>query len=188
MDFHRALYWLLYCSTSIQNDQPEFQGVRRFVYADDLCIVTQSRSFEEIEDRLSRTLTSLSVYYKKWHLNANPGKTQVCAFHLNNHQVNRKLKITWENKELVTNPHLVYLGVTLDRTFSFKEHISKLKKKLSTRNNLLSKLANTNWGADPKTLKQTALALSYSTAEYCSPVWERSCHAKKVDPELNRAC
>ena len=49
-------------------------------------------------------------------------------------------------------------------------------------------MANSNWGTDPKTLRTTALALSYSTAEYCSPVWGRSCHAYKLDPELNNAC
>ena len=44
------------------------------------------------------------------------------------------------------------------------------------------------WGADPKTLRTSALALCYTTAEFCSPVWERSCHAAKVDTELNEAC
>ncbi|KAK4328542.1 hypothetical protein Pmani_001019 [Petrolisthes manimaculis] len=68
---------------------------------------------------------------------------------------------------------LVYLGVTLDRTLSFREHITKLKWKLASRNNLLSKLATTSWGTDPKTLRQTALALCYSTAEYCATVWAR---------------
>ena len=32
------------------------------------------------------------------------------------------------------------------------------------------------------------MALSYSVAEYCSPVWGRSSHAEKIDPELNNAC
>ena len=32
------------------------------------------------------------------------------------------------------------------------------------------------------------MALCYSTAEYCAPVWARSCHASKVDSELNKAC
>ena len=100
---------------------------------------------------------------------------------------NKKLKINWENKELENHPHPVYLGVTLDRKLSFKEHINKLKNKVATRNNL-SKLATTKWGADAKTLKQAALALIYSTAEYCAPVWERLCHATKVDAELNKAC
>ena len=94
----------------------------------------------------------------------------------------------WEDEELENHPHPVYLGVTLDGTLSFKEHVNKLKKKVATRNNLLSKLASTKWGADAKTLKQTALALSYSTAKYCAPVWERSSHAKKVNIELNKAC
>ena len=170
------------------NDQPQYQNIRRYIYADDLCISTQSDSFTTIEERLSNALTTLSAYYKKWHLNANPSKTQVCAFHLNNRLANRKLKIKWGDNELENHPHPVYLGVTLDRTLSFKEHINKTKYKAATRNNLLSKLANTSWGTDPETLRQTALALCYSTAEYCAPVWTRSCHAHNVDPELNKSC
>ncbi len=73
------------------NDQPEYPNIRRFIYADDLCIATQSNSFSDIEGRLSNALNTLSTYYKKWHLNANPNKTQVCAFHLNNREANRKL-------------------------------------------------------------------------------------------------
>ena len=38
------------------------------------------------------------------------------------------------------------------------------------------------------TIKTSALALCYSTAEYCAPVWARSCHAAKVDVELNHTC
>ena len=37
-------------------------------------------------------------------------------------------------------------------------------------------------------LSQTALALSYSVAEYAAPVCARSAHAYKLDSELNSAC
>ncbi len=74
------------------NDQPRYQNINRYTHADNLCIATQSNSFNIIEERLSDALTTLSEYYKKWYLNANPSKTQVCAFHLNNHQASRKLK------------------------------------------------------------------------------------------------
>ena len=37
-------------------------------------------------------------------------------------------------------------------------------------------------------LRTTALALSYSTAGYSSAPWARSCHAHKIDPELNNSC
>ena len=63
-----------------------------------------------------------------------------------------------------------------------------MKAKTEARNNVLKKLSNTKWGASPSTIKTTALALCYSTAEYACPVWERSAHAYKVDPALNEAC
>ena len=170
------------------NDQPEFDQIRRFIYADDLCLATQSTDFKVIERRLTEALKALTAYYRRNSLNANPSKTQVCAFHLNNHKANRKLDIWWNDEKLENNCFPVYLGVTLDRTLSFAQHAKNVKAKIATRNNLLGKLANSSWGANPETLRTTALALSYSAAEYCCPVWARSSHASKIDPELNKAC
>ena len=81
-----------------------------------------------------------------------------------------------------------YLGVTLDRTLSYKTHIHNTKMKVATRNNLLNKLANSWWGTNARTIRTTALALCYSTAEYAAPVWERSAYAHLLNPEFNQAC
>ena len=66
--------------------------------------------------------------------------------------------------------------------------IQNVKAKVSAINNLLRKLVNYGWRTDPKALRTTALALSYTTAEYASSVWDRSAHANKIDPELNNVC
>ena len=79
-----------------------------------------------------------------------------------------------------------YLGVTLDRTLSYKTHNTKMK--VETRNNLLKKLAISRWGTNARTIRTTAVALCYSTAEYAAPVWERSAYAHLLNPELNQAC
>ena len=79
-----------------------------------------------------------------------------------------------------------YLGVTLDRTLSYKTHIHNTKMKVETRNNLLKKLANSRWGTNARTIRTTALC--YSTAEYAAPAWERSAYAHLLNPELNQAC
>ena len=79
----------------------------------------------------------------------------------------------------------MYLGVTLDRFLTYHEYLKKTSAKVGTRNNLLSKLAGTDWGAYAPTLRSTALALCFSTAEYCSPVWARSNHTNLVDVKLN---
>ena len=79
----------------------------------------------------------------------------------------------------------VYLGVTLNRTLSYKANIEKTKKKVGTGNNIIRKLRTSKWGATPTTPRSSALALCYSAAEYACPVWERSTHAKKLDATLN---
>ena len=71
---------------------------------------------------------------------------------------------------------------------SYKTHIHNTKMKVATRNNLLKKLANSRWETNARTIRTTAIALCYSTAEYAAPVWERSAYAHLLNPELNQAC
>ena len=81
--------------------------------------------------------------------------------------------------------HPTYLGLILDRTLSYREHLTKTAGKLKNRNNLLMKLAGSTWGASANTLRSSALVLCYSAAEYCAPVWSRSAHTSWVDVQLN---
>ena len=75
-----------------------------------------------------------------------------------------------EGQQLRHDPNPVYLGVTLDRTLSYRQHLTKTAGKLQSRNNLM-KLAGSSWGANATTLRSSALALCYSVAEYCCPVF-----------------
>lgn len=75
----------------------------------------------------------------------------------------------------------------MDRTLTFKQHLEGLERKLSSRINIIRKLAGSTWGADPSTLRSSVLALVYSTAEYCAPIWLNSSHTYKVDVQLNNA-
>ena len=59
--------------------------------------------------------------------------------------------------------------------------------KVANRNNIMKK-SNSKWGCNASTIRTTALVMSYSAAEYACPVWARSPHASKLDPELNNAC
>ena len=80
-------------------------------------------------------MDKLRQYYKSNSLCANPDKTQVTAFHLRNKEGKRSLKAAWNKPELENTPHQKYLGVTLDRTLGYKQHIHNTKMKVATPNN-----------------------------------------------------
>ena len=60
------------------NDQPLPENTQRFLYADDLCITAQNKSFEMVEQHLRKALPILSLYYQNNRLKSYPAKTQFC--------------------------------------------------------------------------------------------------------------
>uniref|UniRef100_A0A8D8TXB0 RNA-directed DNA polymerase from mobile element jockey n=1 Tax=Cacopsylla melanoneura TaxID=428564 RepID=A0A8D8TXB0_9HEMI len=130
-------------------------------------------------------MKTMSSYFRKWRLKPNPSKTEVTCFHLNNSFAKTKLNVKFENQPVVHNFQPKYLGVTLDRTLSFKNHLSKTAEKLKARNNIIQKLCGSSWGASTPVLRTSALALVYSCAEYCAPAWINSSHCRLVDTQLN---
>ena len=160
---------------------------QKFIYADDITLAYQCKSFEETELVLQKDLEIMSKYFKSWRLKLNLSKTEVSTFHLNNQLANRELNIQLNNTALNHNFNPKILGITFDRTLSFRNHLETKAKKLATRINLIQQLAGTTWGANANTLRTAAMSLVFTTAEYCCPVWLMSAHCYKINVQLNRA-
>ena len=60
----------------------------------------------------------------------NPLKSPVAVFHLRNKETNRLLKVVWNETELENTSYPKYLGVTLDRSLYYKQHIQNTKMKV----------------------------------------------------------
>ena len=57
---------------------------RKFTYADDLALLYSSGNWKELEETLSKDMSSLSAYLQTWRLKLSHTKTVTAAFHLNN--------------------------------------------------------------------------------------------------------
>ena len=117
----------------------------------------------------------------------NTTKSVSTAFHLNNKEANRTLRIDVKGNILPADKNPKYLGVTLDRQLTYHKHLEGCANKINKRNGIIKKLTRTAWGAPQTILRTSTLALCYSVAEYCAPVWTRSSHTNLVDKKLREA-
>ena len=158
---------------------------RKFAYADDLVLLHSSGNWKNLEGTLSQDMSTFSAYLQTWRLKLSHTRTVTAAFHLNNREAKRELKIYNNGRLLPFCPTPTYLGVKLDRSLTFRHHLVALRKKLSSRVTLLRRLVGSGWGAGAKTLRIATLSLVHSTAEYCAPVSCRSAHTCLIDSVLN---
>ena len=107
-------------------------------------------------------MEAIEAYFHKWHLILSIGKTVASAFHLNNRQAQHTLSVSLGERKLDHAHNPTYLGVTLDRSLSYRTHLEKLKKKVGTRVNPIRNVAGTKWKANTPTLRTSTLAQVYT--------------------------
>lgn len=77
------------------------------------------------QEILREDLDIVGQYFTKWWIQPNDNKTEVSCFHFNHKLVRIKLDIQFDYTTLTHNRTPKYLGITLDKTLSFKEHLTK---------------------------------------------------------------
>ena len=126
-------------------------------------------------------MATLQTYLQKWRPNFSETKTVSFVFHLTNTKAKRELAVELSGKLLPFSNTPKYLGITLNKSLTYRRHLEALRKKLSTTVSLTRRLA----GA--LILRTAALALVYSTAKYWAPVWCRSAHTRLIDLVITNA-
>ena len=151
---------------------------RKYAYADDLAIMHADGYWQNVEGALSKDMATLGEHLQTWKLKLSTTKTVSAVFHLNSKEAKRELKVNFNHETLPFCSEPKYLGATLDRSLTYRQHLASLRKKLTSRVALLRRLAGSGWGAGATMLRTTTLALVHSSAEYCAAVWCRSAHAR----------
>ena len=138
---------------------------RKFAYANNLALLHSSGNWKDLEETLSQDMSALSAYLQIWRLKLSHTKTVTAAFHLSNRETKREIKVYNNNRHLPFCPIPTYLGVKLDRSLTFRQHLVALCKKISSHVTLLRQLVGSESGAGAKTLRTAALSLVYSAVK-----------------------
>jgi len=116
-----------------------------------------------VEGALNKDMATLVEYLQTWKLKLSTTKTVWAVFHLNK-EAKRELKVYFNNETLPFCSEPKYLGVTLDRSLTYRRHLESFRKKLTSRVALLRRLAGSGCGAGATTRRTATLALVHSTA------------------------
>jgi len=108
--------------------------------------------WQAVEGVLSKDMATLGEYLQTWKLKLSTTKSVSAAFHLNNKEAKRELKVNLNNEILPFCSKPKYLGVTLDSSVTYRRHLESLPKKLTSRVAVLGWLASSGWGAGATTL------------------------------------
>ena len=97
--------------------------------------------WQAVEEALTKEMATLGEYLQTWKLKLSTTKTVSTVFHLNNKEAKHEMKVNYNNKTLPFCSEPKYLGVTLDRSLTYRRQLESLRKKLTSRAALLRWLA-----------------------------------------------
>lgn len=141
--------------------------VKVSLYADDVCIWTIGKSRPAIQRRLQRTLDSIAEYFARAGMDISSEKSVVLPF-TRKRMSTFPLRIGDSTLSQVTRHR--FLGVTLDRSLSWKPHITSLEAKAQKWINVIRHFAGSAWGCGQANLLAVHRALVRGTILYSLPV------------------
>ena len=155
------------------NDVPTFLPtfVKTSLYADDLATWASSPSVECATSIVQAALNRLVEWSSKWRLPLNPLKCETSFFSLDPYPSRIQPSLYILNSPLKFNPHPNFLGVTFDRTLSFKHHVLSLRKKFHSRFRAFRSIASASWGPSKESLCTLYKAFIRPILTYASPGW-----------------
>jgi len=82
--------------------------------------------WQAVEGVLTKDMATLGEYVQTWKLKLSTTKMVSAVFHLNNKEAKRELKVNINNETLPFCSEPNYLGVTLDRSLTFRRNLKAL--------------------------------------------------------------
>ena len=162
------------------------RGIKAALYADDLVIWCVEEYATTATYRMQQAVNALATWAKEWNVSINKEKSSTTLFTMTKQKAG---PINLDGTRLKEDDHPTYLGVTFDRTQTWKPHIQAAEAKAKRKIALMRKLTGSTWGANQKTLRTVYESTVRPHLEYGSTAWSTATKTSlhSVDKVQNQA-
>ena len=141
-------------------------------FADDGTIWTAGNDPNTLAAIIEEELHKLLSWTLKWSMKLSAEKTEICLFSRGNtNDVSLTLKVNLKGKEISYNPNPKVLGLYLDESLNFQNHIKRTEQKANKAVGILRQIKHVEKISTFK-LVQLYKSLICPILEYACPVWQ----------------
>ena len=158
-------------------DLPE--EVTASLFADDAALYAQHTDLSIAEEKLQEAITVVENWSLENKLDLNTKKSCTFFFSTDPHEASWRPNINllgsrmpFGEGEEEKKPK--FLGVRLDRTLCFQDHVMEVCERVTKRCRMLSCLASRAWGWRKRSLRRVFITCQRSILDYAAPAWQPS--------------
>lgn len=112
------------------HDMPQPRDVQLALFADDTAILATSKITRTVVNRLQRAANRMTKFFNRWRIQVNASKSQATIFTRKRARRHTpRSKISMCGVEVEWTPVTKYLGLHLDGTLTYSEHLSRAVEK-----------------------------------------------------------
>lgn len=168
------------------HDIPSTDSTSTALYADDTAFAAQSRNATLVSRRLQKATDNFEAFCADWKIKINETKTQ--SILIRRRRIQPDTQITVNGTPIPWSDEVKYLGVYLDKAFTWKRHIQHVKSKAKIAHKKLFPLL-TRTSQLTTTLKLLLINMVIRpTMSYASVAWGHAAktHIKSLTSLENR--
>ena len=167
------------------NDLPNSIGLGHSrMYADDTSISFAAQTKHELQTLINRELSNVNIWLKSNKLSLNVAKTEFMTIGSRQRlmtQANAPIDIHIESSKIKQVSKTKSIGVIIDETLSWAEHVNYISKKISSA---IGALKRVRCFIDQATAAKIYKAIIEPHFNYCSPVFDGI--SQKLDDKLQK--
>ena len=168
--------------------------VENLLFADDASLVASNTDLNAANDSLQVAVSAVEQWSVLNKLGLNLIKS--CTFFFSNNTHDAK----WRPNIILLGSQMkygegddercpVFLGVTLDRTLAFQDHVKSIAERVDGKLKLLYCLASRSWGWQKDSLRKIYITMIRTIMDYSAAAWQpwlSSTQFKKLETSQNR--